>query len=611
MGVYRQNVLGSVLVYHMPDPHELRASTNRSDSAASTVFFGKFELNIRTAELHKNGRKIRLQEQPFQILAELLEHPGEVVLRDELRKKLWPNNTVVEFDHSINAAVKRLRIALADSAEKPRFVETIARRGYRFIAPISREQEKTSQQRNAARASVAVLPFVNISGDLENEYFSDGLSEEVINELAHVPGLKVIARTSAFAFKGKREDIRDIGRALGVANIVEGSVRKTGGRIRITAQLISATDGTHLWGESYDRHLADIFAVQDEIAQAIATALRVHLAVPTRQYIPRLPAYEKFLRARYCLAAFTHESLHSSREFYEQAIKLDADFALAQSGMAMTLISLVLTGISSAHISMPLARAAARRALDIDPVSQEANAVLGMVAALYDFDWSEAERLFSLAMIRQPVPSYVRWYYSFAYLLPQGRIRESERECQRGLEDDPLNFIGEFHYAAALLAGGKADAGETQLRGLSELHSFLYQPYYLLALSRTVRGLQKEALVAADRAYLLAPWSTTTRGLLAGLLSSIGEVDRAEELRHELLRGDEYGAAMGLLLFHLGCSETRKAAEWGERAIEQRDPRMILLMSLVRVFLPEILRSDPSWSGIARMLGIPSRILAD
>jgi TolB-like protein len=445
----------------------------------------------------------------------------------------------------------------------------------------------------------------------ESEYFSDGLAQELINELVHVPGLKVIARTSAFAFKGKQEDIRNIARALGVENIVEGSVRRAGARVRVTAQLIAARDGTHLWSERYDREIADIFAVQDEIAQAIAVALRVRLSCTLRQYIPRLPAYEEYLKARHYLAAFTRESLQRSRYLYENAIGMDADFAPAHSGLAMALVSLVLPGITPAHTAMPLAHAAARRALDIDPASQEAHAVLGMVAALYYFDWKEAKRRFQLAMAREHVSPYVCWYFSFSYLLPMGRTQESVRVCVRGMEDDPLNFMGGFHYAGALLAGGNTEAGEAYLRQLSDLYSNLYQSYYLLSLSQAIRGLHKEALASAEKAYSLAPWSTTTRGLLAGILKCTGETNRADELRGTLLAGDQYGVAMGLSLFHVGCAEMGHAGEWAERAVEQRDARMILLMGLLRAFRPNLFRSDRRWSAIAGTLGIPTGALDD
>ena len=610
----------------MPFPSaEQNSPLSRGASAPSTLHFGEFELDLRAAELRKGNQRVRLQEQPFQILVQLLEHPGEVVLREEIRKKLWPGDTVVEFDHSINAAVKRLRDALQDSAESPQFIETVARRGYRFIGSVSRQPESSltrpvpaaMMEETSARgplrrnASIAVLPFVNIGGDVDNEYFSDGLAEELINELTHVPGLKVVARTSAFAFKGKQQDIRNIAQALGVENVLEGSVRKAGARVRISAQLIAAKDGTHLWSERYDREMTDIFVVQDEIAQAIVTALRIHLGDRSRQYIPRLPAYEAYLKARYCLAGFTRESLPQSREFYEQAIALDAGFAPAHTGRAQALVSLVLLGVTPAHIAMPLAREAANMALAIDPALQDAHAILGMVAALYDFAWNEAERRFQLAVAREAVPPYVRWYYSFAYLLPMGRTLESERQCSLGMEDDPLNFIGGFHYAGALLAGGHTDAGQAYLRQLSELHVSLYQPYYLLALSEAIRGKHREGLTAAETAHSMAPWSTTTSGLLGGLLRHTGEANRANQLHDELLAGDEYGAAMGLALFHEGCSETAQAAEWAARAVEQRDTRMILFMGLLRASQPNMVASDPRWSSIARTMGIPFSVHDD
>ena len=575
-----------------------------SSSVAPTLRFGVFELDPKAGELRKRGMKIRLQGQPVDILVMLLQRPGETVTREELQENLWPADTFVDFEQGLNNAMKRLRAALDDDAESPHFIETLPRRGYRFIAPVETWQPESA-------ASIAVLPFANIDRDTENEYFSDGLAEELINKLAQIHGLRVVARTSAFAFKGKQEDIRKIADVLGVANIVEGSVRKVGSRVRVTAQLIAAKDGTQLWSERYDREMADIFAIQEEIAQAIASALRVHFTRTSMQHIPRIQAYDAYLKARYCLAAFTRESLPRSREFYEQAIATDAGFAPAYSGLAMALVTLVLPGISPARTYIPLARAAAERALDIDPTSQEAHAVLGMVAALYHFDWEEAERRFRLAMSSNPVPAYVRWYYSYSYLLPMARSLESVQQCARGLQDDPLNFIGGFHYAGALLAGGDAEAGETHLRQLSEVHSNLHQPHYLLALSQAVRGLHKEAITAAERAYCLAPWSTTTSGLFAGLLRYRGDSRRAEQLRQELLPGDQYGAPMGLSLFHMGCSELEQAAEWAEKAIEQRDTRMILLIAFVRALRRNVLCAESRWSAIFRTLGIPPALEGD
>lgn len=599
---------------------EHKARPDSSIPTPSVVRFADFELDIRSAELRKKGHRIRLQEQPFQILVEMLKRPGEVVLREEIRKKLWPDDTVVEFDHSINAAIRRLRDALQDSAETPRYIETLARRGYRMIAPLSMSAERAepgtyppsakvwetpANRLGHLHASVAVLAFTNMSADPGNEYFSDGLAEELINKLTHVSGLKVVARTSAFAFKGRQEDIRTIARALGVAHIVEGSVRKAGARVRITAQLIAADDGTHIWSEQYDREIADIFAVQDEISQSIAASLREHLASTPRQHIPPLPAYEAYLKARHCLAAFTRDSLIRGRKFYEDAIAADAAFARAQSGLAMAHVTLVLPGISPARIAMPLARAAAQRALESDPDLQEAYAVLGMVAALYDFDWKEAARQFRHAMACKPPTPNVRWHYSYSYLLPMGHAVQSVEECMRGMEDDPLNFIGGFHYASALLSAGNWTAGEAYLRELSQFHMTHYQPYYLLALSQVLRGLHGEAVQAAEKACSLAPWSTTTRGLLGGILRRSGDANRAGQIYQDLLAGKEYGTAMGLCLFHLGCADTAKAAEWAQRAVEQRDTRVFLVLCLLRRSQPNLLTLDRGWSSISRTIGIP------
>jgi TolB-like protein len=591
------------------------------------IRFGDFELDLGTGELRKHKHKVRLQDQPFQILVSLLERQGEVVSREDIRRKLWPGHTIVEFDHSINAAVKRLRDTLQDSAEKPRFVETLGRRGYRFIAPILEAPEEApdtkvthwasmaarftqASQRNGRErnSSIAVLPFLNLSSETENEYFSDGLAEELINELAHIPGLKVIARTSAFSFKAQNRDIREIAQILGVANVVEGSVRRSGARVRVIVQLIEAGEGTHLWSERYDREMTDIFAIQEEISTSIAGALRVHLAPAAEHPRPALPAYEAYLKARHCLTSFTRDSLEQARVSYEHSIQVDPTFAAAHSGLAMAYVSLVLPGIMPAHTAMPLARSAALQALRIDAESQEANAVLGMVAALYDLDWQTAASQFRLAMSREPISPYVRWYHSFSYLLPMAHAKQSVEECLRGMEDDPLNFMGGFHYAGALLASGNSEAGEAYLDELSALHVTLYQPYYLLALSRAAAGKHREALTAAEKAYSLAPWSATTKGLFAGLLHHAGHSERAERLRNELLPAEHYGSAMALSLFDLGRADLDAAAAWLQKAVEERDTRFVLFFGLMRAFQPAVFRDNARWKAIAQSLKIPTEV---
>src|SRR6201981_3523927 len=239
----------------------------KSAQRNQSVRFGQFEVDLRAGELRKQGVRIRLQEQPFQVLAMLIDHSGQVVSREELQSKLWPADTFVDFDHSLNRAINKLREALGDSADNPRFIETLAKRGYRFIGDIGTRSE--------AGDSIIVLPFVNMSADPENEYFADGITEEIINALTQIRDLHVVARSLAFSFKGKHIDPRNVGEQLKVRTVLEGSVRRAGNQLRITVQLVNAADGFHLWSERYDREMKEVFATQDEIARSIAQRLQV------------------------------------------------------------------------------------------------------------------------------------------------------------------------------------------------------------------------------------------------------------------------------------------------------------------------------------------------
>ena len=449
--------------------------------------------------------------------------------------------------------------------------------------------------------SIAVLPFANMSADKENEYFSDGLAEEIINVLAHVPGLKVAGRTSAFFFRGKDVEFREIGRRLNVEHILEGSVRKAGGRIRVTAQLIKVADGYHLWSERYDREMADVFAIQDEIAQAIAAALQGKLSVQPlarQRYTPKLPAYEAVLKAWHHQWKFTPESIERGRECYEQAIALDPEFALAHSGYAHHFFILAALGLRPAHEAMPLMRAAARKAVDLDPSLPEAHALLGIMAAVYDYDWKEAERRFRLAMSRDPVPPLVRGWCGYWFLALIGRPLEAAAEQERALQEDPLNVVFRFHLAASLSAAGRYTDGDAQLRHALELDENYWVVRYFLGLSLAAQGRLAEALTCAEKAYSLAPWSAWTTGLLAGVLVRTGDASRAEELLQRLGNG----APLGLTVFNLVRLEMNQAADWAEKAIEQRDPHIAWLL---RHPLSEALRASPRWPTLATMMNLP------
>ena len=306
----------------------------------------------------------------------------------------------------------------------------------------------TSAKAVDRQPSIAVLPFANMSADKENEYFSDGLAEEILNLLTKIPGLKVIARTSAFSFRGKEQDIRKIAETLGVSHVLEGSVRRAGNRLRVTAQLIHAADGTHLWSERYDRDMTDIFAIQDEIGQAISEALKVRLAPRTRTV--NIEAYQNYLKGQYYRARYTAESLAKAKECFEQALAIDPNYAPAYSGLAAYYYVLAALGMKPAGDVAPLAKSAAEKALAIDPANGEAHSVLGIVAAACDYDWKAADTHFRQAMAAEPVPPLVRYRYVMYYLLPLGRVADAMEQSRLGLETDPLSMILHFGMASSM-----------------------------------------------------------------------------------------------------------------------------------------------------------------
>jgi len=458
-----------------------------------------------------------------------------------------------------------------------------------------------------AEASIAVLPFANLSADKENEYFSDGLAEEIINALTHVRGLKVTARTSAFAFRGENQDIRKIAETLNVRTILEGSVRRAGSRIRVSAQLINAADGYHLWSERYDAELADVFAVQDEIAGSIAGALKLKLSAElanVRAHVPPLPAFEALLKGRHFLFSGDPQGLARGKEYFETAISLDPEYALAHAALANYYWSLASNGVRPASEVMGQARAEARKALDLDPDLPEALAALGVGAAAYDFDWKESERWFKLAMSPGSVTSGVRYCYAFYHLLPHGRLDEAVKELERALDEDPLNVGIRVAWINGLHAAGRDDRAIAEADKILETDKSKFSVYLALARIYSFRGRFAEALAAVEKAYQLASWNVRATALFAGILIQSGDRSRAEELVAKLKAqsGDAYGTPMALAVFHAMCGETDAAADWFEKAIDQRDPAVV---GYLRTPLMKVLRSSPRWPALAKQMNLP------
>jgi TolB-like protein/Tfp pilus assembly protein PilF len=442
--------------------------------------------------------------------------------------------------------------------------------------------------------SIAVLPFANMSRDPDDEYFSDGLAEEIINALAQVPGLKVIARTSAFAFKGKNEDIRRIADTLGVTNVLEGSVRRAGSRVRVTAQLILAADGTHLWSQRYDREMADIFAVQDEIAAAIAGALKLKLNPAPERRMPSVPAYEAYLRYRSYQWQFTPEASRRSRECLEQALALDPEFALPYVGLADYQFALGTVGRFPSAEAMPRARELASRALELDPDLPEAHAMLGLVSGQYDYDWPEAERRFHLAVAREPLSPHLRQWYGTFFLFSVGRAEEAERHLDRAIEDDPLCQMWRVMRANLRVGMGRVDEAIADARKAVELDPGFWVGWMDLGVVLAIRGQHEDAMDCAERAMAAAPWSPYSLGLMAGALATAGHAERAEPLL-VTLRGDSYGGPLGLAVYSLSRGDYETAAEWVVKTVEQRFPASI--PRIVRQFEP-LLRTTAAWPRI-------------
>ena len=483
-----------------------------------------------------------------------------------------------------------------------RCLEKDASKRYQTMADVRAALEEAARSMPDREPSIAVLPFANLSADKENEYFSDGLSEEIINALTRIPGLKVTARTSAFAFRGKDDDIRRIAAALDVRTVLEGSVRRAGNRIRVSAQLINAADGYHLWSHRFDRELADVFAVQDEIAAAIADALQVTLAGGgSRAYTPSLAGYEAYLKAIHESRKLTSEGLARSKTWFEQTILLDPRFALAHSAFAFHYAQLANYGLLPAGEAMPLVSAEAVTALDIDPSLAEGHAMLGLVAAIYDYDWKEAAQRFERAMASDPVPSQVRRYYALYYLLPLARTTDAVDQCARSLRDDPLDLPGRVRFAQCLDAAGRSDEAVGELRHVLELDEDLWFTHFILGHYELRDRSLPAALEHGERAFTLAPWNPSARGLLAAACAVNGEIGRANQLMEPLRSAPVYGAPLAFATFHLYQSELDACADWVEKGIEERHPAMFVFL---RSHARELLAS-PRWPGLARRLNLP------
>jgi adenylate cyclase len=563
--------------------------------------FADFTLDAAQRRLRKRGESLALPPKAFDLLAALLRGGDRLQTKEELLSSVWPDADVEEGILTVH--VSALRRALGDSSRTPQFIETVAKSGYRFIAPVRGVQAETGAGRpttDRPYASIAVLPFA--SADAAGVYFSDGLSEQIINALARIDGLKVTGRTSSFGVRGVGLDLPRIGELLNVRTILEGSVRRAEGRVRVTAQLVDAGNGFQIWSQHYDREAADVFALQDEISGSIAAALELALAanVPrTKREPPSLRAYEAYLRGLHELRLMTRPSLLRACEDFARAIELAPHYAAAHTGLAMCNVSLATESIRPAREVMPIVREEAAKALALDPSDNDALAMLGQVALTYDYDRPEAERI--LRLLGNRPDSFTTVYFR----LGSGRGLDGAIELlERTLRVDPLNGLFRAILANAWMWLRQHDRALAEAQKLVDLDVPFYGAYSVISQSYVCLGRIRDAVEAAEKAYRAAPWHPRMIGWYAATLKLYGEARRAEELLREMRRAENpLGVPMGMIVHYLLTGEPDNVLEWYERAVEEREP---LAVAYTQDPNTARLRTNQRWIVLLRTMGLAS-----
>lgn len=621
------------------------------------VRFGMYEVDLRTSELRKQGRKIKLQEQPCRILGILLEQRGEVVTREDLRKRLWSDDTFVDFDHSLNTAIMRLREALSDSSDNPVFIETLPRHGYRFIAPVEEvcvsEDEKhedaapvaepashfpvtelrsptpssteraileRKNQRIAPRRalflggllglafltvflivlrhlrngtaanlgpsqikSVVVLPFENLSQDEDQQYFTDGMTDELIAHLAKIRSLRVISRTSSMEYKGTHKTLSQIARDLNVDALVEGTVLRSGNRVRITAELVQVATDRHLWAETYQSQLGDVLTLQSQVASAIVNEIRINLTPEEQQRLASTrpvsaESYEDYLKGRYYWNKRSEEGLKKAIEYFQLATEKDPRYALAYAGLAdcYSIIGSAIVGTVPSYEVAPKAKVAALKALELDDTLAEAQTSLATVRFNYDWDWAAAATGFRRSI--ELNPSYATAYQRYSlYLMAMGRTQESLMQMNRARDLDPLSISMNFSLGWRLYMARQYDQAIEQLRNTLDMDPNFALPRMVLGQAYEQKGSYPQAIAELQKAASISHDSPLVLGALGHAYGASGNRADGEKILNQLMEQSkkQYVSPFYVAIVYAGLVENDKAVDWLEKAYKDRSNALV------------------------------------
>jgi TolB-like protein/DNA-binding winged helix-turn-helix (wHTH) protein/Flp pilus assembly protein TadD len=626
--------------------------------------FGVFEADPRTGELTKLGKRVRLQEQPFQLLTMLLEKPGELVIREELRERLWPK-TIVDFDHGLNKAISKVRDALGDSAENPRFIETVASRGYRFLADVAvvqggqpqtaagdlaagREAPGLAQPPDTGTSagwpghafgwklsgvvtalalavflswffyswrhprftihSLAVLPLENISNDASQDYFADGMTDELITHLGQISAIRVISRTSAMTYKNARKPLAEIARELNVDAVVEGSVLHSGERVRIAAQLIEVPADKQIWAESYEGDFRDTLTLQSRVARSIAAQIRATLNRQEQVALDNSKAvnpdaYEAYLKGRYFLNKRTGDGLRTAVEYFKRAIESDSNYAEAYSGLAdaYALSGDWKYGVLSPQEAFPKAKAAATRALALDESLGEAHASLAYALDLYGWDWEAAETEYKRAIKLNVGYATAHQWYSW-HLLMMGRNSEAIAELREAESLDPLSLIISADVADALSVGHRFGEAEQQARKTLQLDPNFAVGHYELGQALEQKQMHDQAIAEFKKAIEISGHSGAFDSNLGYAYAVSGRTEEATKIVKDLEGRHDQNPSLDadIALIYVGLGDQDQAISWLNKGYEGRFKASILLRP---AFDP--LRSDARFKELLHRIGLP------